>query len=817
MKLSKLASLLFIFTLICNYSFAQNGNSWLPVSTPYNPLQAVKNLNDTLYGYVVQGNKWQIKKLENEVWKGMKPIHLNQETPGDIIIYKGKLIAITSKRLLQYNYGVWTDLIALNGLAQMQVYNGRLIYNGNFLFINGASAYGMGWYDGKNLGVLLDSAGNPAGITGTIKEMLVYNNKLYMCGYIYNTQLGTNHSNIAVWNDTTWSEGFSSFPNPKPAITDMLVWNNDLYFTTFVENKNIGVYKLNGLLPMAMDSVDIGLDTMLTANRSIKSNLTVYNNKLHLAVEIHGKFYIPNPPWPPYINNWTGFSIIEYNGLFWSSTRDTLSNYSIKPYVGTSYFGNKKYKLVSHKNRLYANKVRGNDPRALVFVTDSNLRAATLSIADLRGNACRLDSSRALLGGMVEVDIYGTKSYQYANKYGNANILLPINQVATLTLKDKQLPYYQPKTTCSDSTITLLHKFSKIGSIVFYQEPKTAAYDIATKVTGATGKLCRQGFNQRYYLDVKNVGTETANNVSVKFIHPPNTSYVSSSVTPQTNQNNIIEFILGTMLAGEEKQIWVTINNSTNLILGDTIGYISTANLSPQTDVNLSNNSEYLKQIVVAAHDPNSKQVNIEKVKSWGEDLDYQINFQNLGTDTAFNIVVVDTLPPELLFGTFELVSSSHKVYATLRNNLLTFYFTNILLPDSATNPDGSQGYVRFSIATKSNLSVSDIIKNRGHIFFDFQPAVITNYATTRFYENIVGIKENKLLSFSVSPNPGNGIFKINSKQQQTISIYNQQGVLVFTTDVELGISTINVSNLANGVYSIINQKGGYEKLVIAR
>ena len=82
-------------------------------------------------------------------------------------------------------------------------------------------------------------------------------------------------------------------------------------------------------------------------------------------------------------------------------------------------------------------------------------------------------------------------------------------------------------------------------------------------------------------------------------------------------------------------------------------------------------------------------------------------------------------------------------------------------------------------------------------------------------YKNF--INENNFLNFSISPNPSNGIFKINAQQVQTVTIYNQQGFVVAKIALEKGFTTVDFSSLPNGVYLLLNLKGGYEKLVIVK
>ena len=111
--------------------------------------------------------------------------------------------------------------------------------------------------------------------------------------------------------------------------------------------------------------------------------------------------------------------------------------------------------------------------------------------------------------------------------------------------------------------------------------------------------------------------------------------------------------------------------------------------------------------------------------------LDYTIQFQNTGNDTAFTVVVRDTLPLDVDTRTFEMGAASHPYTYTLTGNgILTFTFNNILLPDSNTNEPMSHGLVNFRIKPMLPLALSQEISNTADIYFDFNPPIHTPAAT---------------------------------------------------------------------------------------
>ena len=109
-------------------------------------------------------------------------------------------------------------------------------------------------------------------------------------------------------------------------------------------------------------------------------------------------------------------------------------------------------------------------------------------------------------------------------------------------------------------------------------------------------------------------------------------------------------------------------------------------------------------------------------------EINYRIRFQNTGTDTAFTVVVRDTLDAWLDLTTFRRGVSSHPYTLDVAGQrTLTFTFENILLPDSTTNLEGSQGFLDFSLRPRQDIPLGTVVENSAAIYFDFNEPVITN------------------------------------------------------------------------------------------
>lgn len=180
-------------------------------------------------------------------------------------------------------------------------------------------------------------------------------------------------------------------------------------------------------------------------------------------------------------------------------------------------------------------------------------------------------------------------------------------------------------------------------------------------------------------------------------------------------------------------------------------------------DINPSNNSAQYCYQVLNSYDPNKKDVYPSSVLPGYDDwLTYTIYFQNTGTAPAFNIRLIDTLDNRLDFSTFEVLAYSHPNLVGLHYDVLSIRFDNIMLPDSFSDPAGSQGYFSFRIKPLVGLQEGESLPNRAAIYFDFNAPIITNTAETVFETplDLEGAFPEDM-EIAVYPNPHHGVFQL--------------------------------------------------------
>ena len=227
----------------------------------------------------------------------------------------------------------------------------------------------------------------------------------------------------------------------------------------------------------------------------------------------------------------------------------------------------------------------------------------------------------------------------------------------------------------------------------------------------------RRCFDSQMFVDIRNLGVQPITAAQVNLDYSDHISLISTSV-PYSQQGNHYVFELADIPPGGFIQIPLIINTSCNTSLGEQLcarGQLILAD----TCTTLSY-ADALCMEAIGSWDPNDKLVTDAtglSISDFNKDqyLFYKIRFQNTGTDTAFNIQVIDELDPGLDLKTFEMVSSSHACNFHFENSrTLVIDFPNIKLPDSSANLVGSNGFFEFRILADSTFVESDTLQNTG-------------------------------------------------------------------------------------------------------
>ena len=246
----------------------------------------------------------------------------------------------------------------------------------------------------------------------------------------------------------------------------------------------------------------------------------------------------------------------------------------------------------------------------------------------------------------------------------------------------------------------------------------------------------RRCFENIYYVNVRNEGTATAENIEVKIGLDEFFIFTSSSLPPISQIENVLTFNIEEIGINEEYNFTINFDISCEAELGQ----IHCTEINSEAENNCVEPLPFAPKIVkdcqpnIGAYDPNDKAAftSGEMTNQYilaDSLIEYRIRFQNTGTDTAFNIVVIDTLEAGLNIQSFRPGAFSHPYdLEILGDNVLKFTFSDIQLVDSFTNEPASNGFLQFSIFPYEGLISGDFIGNQAAIYFDFNEPIFTNY-----------------------------------------------------------------------------------------
>lgn len=306
---------------------------------------------------------------------------------------------------------------------------------------------------------------------------------------------------------------------------------------------------------------------------------------------------------------------------------------------------------------------------------------------------------------------------------------------------------------------------------------------------------------------------------NVKLVLSGPASYLSptaGALTPTSINGDSIEWSVADFTAIDPKTAFnIIVSIDTNAFIGDSV--CLDLSLSPFQDKDSTNNTSTSCFPVVSSFDPNEKfMIPSGAVDSSQQWFTFTIFFQNTGTAQAEDIYILDSLSDKLDASTFTYLASSHDVTTQLLpGNVLRFNYANINLPDSNANEPLSHGYVQFKVKRKQGLPIGTIISNTSYIYFDFNPAIVTNTVSATLTIPSA-LHELVNSSFNVFPNPTSGIVSVYFNNEiKFVQVFNLLGEQVLEKEVSANANyaQLNLNFLPKGVYII--KAGNINKRII--
>lgn len=418
---------------------------------------------------------------------------------------------------------------------------------------------------------------------------------------------------------------------------------------------------------------------------------------------------------------------------------------------------------------------------------------------DANGNGLQDVGDNPMQGVRVTVDPISLTPYT-----NQAGVYFVSLDSGVYTISAAPSSYFSVSSAVSSYQITIGNTRNDTAGNDFGITPNTIYNDVLVSLTSGIG---RPGFATSHWINYQNVGTSVQSG-TITYSHHPILTVDYSTPAPATQNGNVLTWNFSNLYPGQQEMIYVALNIPPDTdLLGDTL--VSAVNIVPvYRDTNLVDNKDTTNQIIVGSYDPNDKQVSPDDIKNGvrpGQFLTYTVRFQNTGTDTAFKVVIRDTLDNFLDGAAFKTIAASHPYDFELENNKYGIWtFDHILLPDSGIDEPSSHGFVKYAVQIKSNAPEGTRVKNSASIYFDFNDPVKTNTVESRVDFNI-GIRERNLVETSLFPNPTSGAFTLMLSKpiaDFNVEILDISGKIVYTRTKLNGEQVqLDVKGMDNGVY----------------
>lgn len=367
---------------------------------------------------------------------------------------------------------------------------------------------------------------------------------------------------------------------------------------------------------------------------------------------------------------------------------------------------------------------------------------------DINGDGLFNGTDHGMNGFRVDLDGVGSV---YTNHSGMYWMDVPTGNIVVSMASD---PLWTPTTPTSRTasvanTVVAVH--TDFGFV--------ADGNVHSLVPQLTSGAMRCNEEVRYWVNVRNAGNRTCD-IEVA-LDLDDLSTLGMTLPSATVQSGVAHWTFQNVQPSHQRSIELNVLLPGPTHLGETLHDLLTVS-SVVNGVSQGSFVNTYEPVLLCAYDPNDKQVMPEGVgtEHWtamGTELTYTVRFQNTGNASAQDVEIVDQLDADLDWSSLRVLATSHTLRtAVAPTGEVRFQFPNIQLPDSASDLVGSQGYVRFAIDHLSNLPEATELTNTASIYFDLNPAIITNTVLNTLTYGMVGVNEQMTMDgeLSVYPNP---------------------------------------------------------------
>ena len=433
---------------------------------------------------------------------------------------------------------------------------------------------------------------------------------------------------------------------------------------------------------------------------------------------------------------------------------------------------------------------------------------------DINGNGIEDDNEN----GLNNLVVKASQSSLLSNTYADGKFSLLLDSDAHDLSVDQVPTHY----SVFPQQITIPGGASTIAPVSFAVQPQEFVNDASIRLLSAAA--FRAGYANTLHLSVNNPGTLPCSG-QVKLSLPAVLSVLNVTPAADLTSGDTLIWSYNNLLPLTEWKIRLDIN--TAVVPPETPVSLWAA-VETQADVDLANNFVFINEGVVSSFDPNDKAVSKTEIpveSADNEELTYTIRFQNLGNIETDFITVRDTLSEALDAATVRILTASHLYEWTIEEGrILVFRFNPIRLTPASEDSLRSQGFIQFAVRLKPGLQPGDEIANTAHIYFDFNPAVVTNTVVSSIQVVSTFEPSKRGIPLEIFPNPANTMatirIPVEMKDKGVLDIFSISGSRLYSISIASNPATVDTQHLPAGAYWCLYKSGSqtvWGKLLIQR
>ena len=414
---------------------------------------------------------------------------------------------------------------------------------------------------------------------------------------------------------------------------------------------------------------------------------------------------------------------------------------------------------------------------------------------DLNSNGQKEAGEQGLNGWIVETAQNNALGVTYND--GDFSILLGLMNPDTLSVNNI-LPYY----TASPAWKAVLPGDTQ--PVLFAIQPQGTVHDAAVQM--AASQSFRAGYENTLHIDLKNVGTVSSSG-QLKLALNPLLSVLNTTPPADVISGDTLVWNYSNLPPLQNRKYRVNVSTA---VAPPGTQVLVRAEVLAGADADILNNVAILDEQIVSSYDPNAKSVSESQVpvtEADDEELIYTVRFQNLGNTATDFITVRDTLSGSLDAASIRVLTASHPYEWLIENGrVLIFHFNPIRLAPAADDSLRSQGFVQFAAKLRPGLNVGDEITNTAQIYFDFNPAIVTNTVVTSIQVVSTYEPPRRAHLLEIAPNPASARVTLRLPKDVSgitgrIEIFSAEGRLVYSATTQANSDEIELLNWKAGAY----------------